>query len=430
MQEPFSPKQVEFIKNATKKWNIAHGSVRCGKTVGTLFAFMAGVDNCPDSDIYMVGHTSDTVYRNAVRLILESPQFEVFRPFCTWSPGKHQLKYKDKTIQLLGAKDEGAIKNFQGNTWSLGYCDEMTLYPESIIDMIDTRLSKSHSQGFASMNPSHPDHKIKKWIDKAEEGDENYYSLHFTLDDNPYVDESYKQRIRDSLSGLFYKRNYLGLWCLAEGAIFDFFDRKIHVIPRPPMAAEYWIAGIDYGSVNAFACVLVGVNTGRLTQTGYRMWVEKEYYWDPKVKGRQKVNAEFADDVQEFLEPYTIKNIYCDPSAESFQLDLRKRGLHVLDANNDVQEGIRIMTSEMKSGNLYVLSDCVNTIREIEGYVWDSKAAERGWDQPLKKNDHAVDALRYCLASHKVPRYNPYKQFLNPDEYMNNRFNAGRKSYF
>ena len=428
MPDLLSPKQLQFVIESTAKWNIAHGSVRSGKTVGTLFRFMHAVDQCPDSDIWMVGHSSDTIYQNAIRLLFESPEFGIYKPFCSWASGKRQLTYKDKTIGTLGAKDEGAIGSFQGKTFSLCYCDEMTLYPESIIDMIDTRLSKPHSMGFASMNPSHPDHKIKKWIDRAENGDKNYYSLHFTLDDNPYVDEGYKQRIRDSLSGLFYKRNYLGLWCLAEGAIFDFFDRKVHVLAKPPTAAEYWIASIDYGSVNPFCCLLVGVSTGKYTQTGKRMWVEKEYYYDPKSTGRQKVNSEFAQDVSEFLEPYAVKALYCDPSAAAFKLELQRKGIHVIDADNDVDNGIQTTTSEMKKGNLYILSECKNTIREIESYVWDSKQSDKGEDAPLKKNDHACDALRYAVQTHKVPSYKaPMKQ--DPDEYFKNRFQPTYRSY-
>jgi len=424
---PLSPKQLEFIINATSHWNLAHGSVRSGKTVGTLFAFMHAVESCPDSQIFMVGHSSDTIYHNAIRLLLESEQLSIFRPYCTWYSGKRQLKYKDKSIQTLGAKDEGAIGQFQGKTFSLCYCDEMTLYPESIIDMIDTRLSNPWSKGFASMNPAQPTHKIKEWIDKAESGDPNYYSLHFTLDDNPYVDDNYKQRIRNSLSGLFYKRNYLGLWCLAEGAIFDFFDKKIHVLPKPPVAAEYWIAGVDYGVSNAFACVLIGVNSGMHTQTGKRLWVEKEYYWDCKKTGRQKINSEFADDIKEFLEPYAVKNIYIDPSALSMKLELQRRGMHVVEADNDVYNGIQTMCSEMGKGNLYVLKDCPNLIREIEGYVWDSKKSAQGDDAPMKKADHCVDALRYSVATHKVVQYNPYTH--NPYEYQQNKFQLNNRTF-
>jgi PBSX family phage terminase large subunit len=422
-------KQLEFIVNSTKKWNLAHGSVRSGKTVCTLFRYMEAVDKCPDSQIFMVGHSSDTIYQNVIRLVLESPQLSIFAPFCTWFSGKRQLKFKDKTITTLGAKDEGAIGSFQGKTFSLVYCDEMTLYPTSIIDMIDTRLSNPHSMGFASMNPTHPGHKIKQWIDLAEAGDENYYSLHFTLDDNPYVDDTYRKRIQHSLSGLFYRRNYLGLWCLAEGAIFDFFDRNLHVVDTPPDSAEYWIAGIDYGTTNPFACVLIGVNTGRYSQTGRRMWVEKEYYWDSKKTGRQKLNHEYAEDIQEFLEPYGVRAIYCDPSAAAFKLELQRRGMHVVDANNDVTFGIQVMSNEMQKGNLLICSECKNTIREIEGYVWDPKESAKGFDKPLKAADHTTDALRYCLASHKISAYDPGLERQKQVEYLKNRFEP-RRSIF
>lgn len=420
MQLPLAQKQLEFIINSTAKWNLAHGSVRSGKTVGTVFRFLQAADQCPDNKIYIVGHTFDTAYRNVVRLIMESQELRIYRPFCTWSGKK--LYFKNKNISILGAKDEGAIKNFQGDTWSLGYCDEMTLYPESIIDMIDTRLSQDWSMGFAAMNPMHPTHKLKKWIDLASEGDKNYYALHYTLDDNPYLSEDYKERIRKSLSGVFYKRNYLGLWCLAEGAIFDFFERKVYVVRKPPRCAEYWIAGVDYGTVNNFACTLVGINTGSQTQDGVCRWAEKEYVWDSKKQGRQKTNSEYVDDVEKFLEPYAVKAIYVDPSAAAFKLELRKRGMHVVDADNDVVNGINFMTSEMKKGNLFVCEDCPNLIREIESYVWDSKASERGEDAPLKKDDHSIDSLRYAVYSHKISTYDYEAHNRRQQEYVKNRF--------
>lgn len=423
LPDPLAPKQVKFIAESTKHWNLAHGSVRSGKTVGTLWRFMQAAYECPDSQIFMVGHSSDTIYQNAIRLLLESPQFTVFRPFCTWQPGERVLRYRDKKIKTLGAKDEGAIGNFQGKTMSLVYCDEMTLYPESIIDMIDTRLSNPHSMGFASMNPSFPSHKLKQWIDKADEGDSNYYALHFTLDDNPYLDPSYKNRIKASLSGVFYKRNYLGLWVLAEGAIFDCFDKAIHVVKKPPRCADYWIVGIDFGTSNSFACLVIGVSTGNNTQQGKCLWVEKEYYWDSKKQGRQKTNSQYADDVQELLEPYAIKGIYMDPSAASMRLELQKRGMHVVQADNDVLNGIQTMVSEMGKGNLFICSECKNTIREIEQYVWDEKKSKQGEDEPVKKADHSCDALRYCIQTHKVSVYQPYKDQEANRKWQETKFN-------
>ncbi|HXB10963.1 MAG TPA: PBSX family phage terminase large subunit [Bacteroidia bacterium] len=426
MPNLLAPKQMDFILDSTKKINIAHGSVRSGKTVATLFRFMQAVESCPDSQIWMIGHSSSTIYHNAVRLLMEANTpnnpLSIFQPFLTWHPGKAELKFRNKTISTVGAKDEGAIGAIQGKTFSLAYCDEITLYPESIIDMIHTRLSNPHSKLFCSCNPSHPTHKIKQWIDKAIAGDPLYYELKFVLDDNPYVDEEYKRMVRESLSGLFYKRNYLGMWCLAEGAIFDFFDRKLHVVKKPPRCAEYWVAGIDYGVTNNFACVLIGVNTGHTTQQGVIRWVEKEYVWDSGKEGRQKTNAEYAKDIEEFLAPYSIRGVYIDPSAASFKVELRKKGIATIDADNDVLSGITHMTSEMAQGNLFVCQECTSLIEEIEQYVWDKKKADKGEDAPLKQNDHCLDALRYSIISHKPAKYQPYLH--NPNKYINDRFRS------
>lgn len=424
MDKTLAPKQIKYIKEANARWNLAYGAVRSGKTFGSLYRFMIDCVACPDSKIYIVGHTFDTAYRNVVRLLIEDDRFIMFRPFCAWSGKK--LYFRDKIITVLGAKDEGAIGNFQGDTHSLTYCDEITLYPESIIDMIDTRLSCEHSKAHATMNPQHPTHKIKGWIDRAIEGDKNYYQLHFTLDDNPYVPLDYKMRIRNSLSGIFFKRNYLGLWCLAEGAIFDFFDKKIHVCRKPPAAAEYFIASIDYGASNPFCCLLIGISTGRYSQTGKKLWVEKEYYWDPSITHRGKTNSEFCRDVVEFLEPYNVNQLYIDPSAAAFKIELRRAGLKPVDANNEVLDGILMMTSEMQKGNLIVIDCCTNLIKEIESYVWDRKSSLKGDDEPVKKSDHAIDALRYAIATHKVSIYDPYKDQQRADEWRKSRYDHYR----
>jgi PBSX family phage terminase large subunit len=220
----------------------------------------------------------------------------------------------------------------------------------------------------------------------------------------------------------------LGLWCLAEGAIFDFFDKKLHVVSKPPASAEYFVASIDYGTVNPFCCLLIGVSTGRYTQTAPIMWVQDEYYWDPspKGKGRQKTNTEFANDVEAFLEPYGVKQIYIDPSAAAFQLELQRRNMHAVHANNDVMNGIQIMSDLLNKGKLLIMANCKNTIREIEGYTWDPKEAARGYDEPLKKNDHSTDACRYLCATHKIKAYDPYVH--NPQQYQRDRF--GRPQNF
>lgn len=397
---PYAPRQIEFVQNSNAKFNIAHGSVRSGKTVCTLFRFMKAVHDCPGTNIWMIGHTLETIYDNAIKLLFESEQLGIFRPFCTWYPGKRELVFGNKVISCLGAKDERAMGPIQGKTFDLCYCDEMTLYPESLIQMIITRLSMPHSQLFASMNPVQPSNIIKEQlIDRAIAGDKKFYQLHFTVDDNPYLTDEFKETLKQTLTGLFYRRNYLGEWCLAEGAIFDFFDKKLHVKQRPPRSAEFFIAGVDYGSSNPFACVLLGYNSGRAAGEGAHLWIEKEYYWDPKKGGRQKTNGEFVRDLQSFFDGYCPRTIYVDPSASALKEEMRRVNLHTKDADNDVYNGIVTMCNLINEGSLSICAGCHNLIREMEGYVWDPALSKKGEDAPLKQNDHAVDAMRYAVRS-------------------------------
>jgi hypothetical protein len=119
-----------------------------------------------------------------------------------------------------------------------------------------------------------------------------------------------------------------------------------------------------------------------------RFWVEKELYWDPKKTFRQKTNSEYADDIARFIDGHNVRGIYLDPSAESFSVELKRRQIRCLDAENDVFAGITFVANLFANHQLKLLDCCPNLIRELEQYVWDSKKAARGIEEPVKKEDH------------------------------------------
>ena len=90
---------------------------------------------------------------------------------------------------------------------------------------------------------------------------------------------------------------------------------------------------------------------------------------------------------------YTI----IDPSAASFITLLRKKSRYrVKKAKNDVSDGIRDTAVALKQGIIKISPVCKRTIEEFGGYVWDDKKAE---DTPVKINDHAMDNIRYFVAT-------------------------------
>jgi PBSX family phage terminase large subunit len=387
--QPWSKKQAASYLYSDSRINFLEGSVRSGKTIASLFRWIkyATVEH-PDGNLLMVGKTMNTLYRNAIMPLKDI----VGANNCIYYGGRKVLYLCGREILLEGATDKIAEQKIRGLTLAGAYCDEATLYDESFWTMLLSRLSIPGAKLFATANPDSPYHYLKvKFLDRMDELDLRRFS--FVLSDNPSLDPAYVDQLKREYTGLFYKRLILGMWVMAQGAIYDAWSEANEVEPEE-IEKLLWhdeYVAIDYGTTNPCAFLLCGVKHGHEPEAV----VLEEYYWDSAKEGRQKTDQQYADDLAEFIGRRQVKGIIVDPSAASFILELRQRGFPVIPADNAVVDGIRLTASWIASGRLKVSKKCVNLIREIESYVWDEKAQLRGEDAPLKKNDHACDALRY-----------------------------------
>lgn len=345
----------------------------------------------PPGNLVIVGRTNDTIKRNIIDEILNFPNIRAY-----YYPGKRELHVEGRIIYCIGANDERSESKIRGPTFSGAYVDEATLIPESFFKMLLSRLSREGAYLIATTNPDSPFHWLKKdFIDRV--GDLDIKVFNFRMEDNPSLTLDYINNLKKEYRGLWYRRFINGEWCLAEGSVYDFFDESIHVIDRPPSYAKYYIVGVDYGTTNPTAFVLIGFND----EAPIKIWVEKEYYFDSKKEQYQKTDAEYASDFIDFVSDYPIKHVYMDPSAASFKLELRRRRqFSIIDAKNDVQNGIRTVAMRLVTGDLKVCCTCRNLIQEFQSYVWDTKKAEKGHDEPVKAFDHLLDALRYSVFTH------------------------------
>ncbi len=385
----FSAKQIKFYNESNSRLNIAVGAVRSGKSHITILRFMKELKEGPPGKYLVTGKSERTVLMNIIEPIQEFTGGNI-----RYNRGMGEFNLFDKKVYVVGANDERAEGKIRGATFAGALVDEITILPHSYFRMLLSRLSIDNSKLIGSTNPDSPLHWLKAdFLDKFADDPRELSHLHFDLDDNPVLSEHFKSSLKKEYQGLWYKRFILGDWVLAEGAVYDFFDTSVHVVDKPPTYAKQYILGIDYGTANPFAAVLIGYNGDHRPA----LWVEKEFYWNPKERGFQKTDAEFAIDVKNHFEGYPISHIILDPSAQSFEVELRRNKMPVRQANNEVLDGIRSVSTLLSQGNLVICRECKNLIKEIEGYVWDEKAVQRGEEKPLKQSDHAVDALRYVI---------------------------------
>ena len=117
----------------------------------------------------------------------------------------------------------------------------------------------------------------------------------------------------------------------------------------------------------------------------------------------QKTDAEYADDLLKFIGPHNNAKVIIDKSAASFKAEMLRRGIWNVDAEDDVSDGIRIVSMILNKRMVrFCRQTTPKTIQEMQTYAWDVKAVARGEEKPLKIHDHAPDAFRY-FAKREVP---------------------------
>nr|WP_326126347.1 PBSX family phage terminase large subunit [uncultured Oscillibacter sp.] len=285
---------------------------------------------------------------------------------------------------LFGGRDESSAALIQGSTLAGVLLDEAALMPRSFVEQAIARCSVPGSRLWFNCNPEGPQHWFyREWILKARERRALY--LHFTMEDNPALSRRIRERYRRAYSGVFYRRFVLGEWTAAQGLVYDFFDRERDAPAAPAGPFSRWRISVDYGTANPASFGLWGEMDG----VWYRV---KEFYYSSRRAGRQRTDAEYAEDLEALAGERDIQRVIVDPSAASFMEVLRRRGFRVVRADNDVSDGIRVTADLLKRRRIVICRECRDCLREMELYCWDERS---GRDAPRKENDHAMDETRY-----------------------------------
>lgn len=391
-----STKQIDAIVEARAFQNVFEGSVRSGKTIASLIRWLDFVANRPDGgELVMVGRTRDSLARNVFGPLTDPNVFGTLTRDIHYTAGAPTANVLGRTVHCLGANDAQAEPKIRGLTCAGAYVDEITTLPQSFYDQLNSRCSVDGSMIIGTTNPDNPNHWLrKKYLLRPRET--RLRTWHFVMDDNPGLSESYKAREKASHTGLFFKRNILGLWVMAEGAIYEAYDEAVHVVDELPEMRRYWL-GMDYGTVNPTSVLLLGLGADD------RLYVVAEWRHASRETQRQMTDAQYSAAIGEWLrdQGVTPEWSFIDPSAASFITQAWSDGTvpNIAKARNDVVDGIRSVSSALAAGILRIHRSCTGLLEELPGYVWDEKAADKGEDKPVKINDHSCDALRYVVHS-------------------------------
>ena len=375
-----SPKQREFVKYGTHRWNFKGGATRSGKTYldfRWIIPIRIRERIGKDGLAVILGVTKSTIERN----VLE-PMRNLYGDMLvgTISSDNTAWIFGEKCY-CLGAEKVSQVSKIRGASIKYCYGDEVADWSEEVFALLKSRLDKEYSCFDGTFNPQYPDHWLKKFLDS----NADIFSQTYTIDDNPFLPESFKEHLKKEYEGtVYYDRYILGLWVRAEGLVYPMFGDDC-ITQEIPDTGDYYIS-IDYGTLNPFSAGLWCVGKRSAVRIA-------EIYYSGRETRAQKTDEEYCDMVERLAGEKTIRAVVVDPSAASFIEALRRRGrFKVRHADNDVMNGIRTVSDFLRNGKIKIHESCENTIREFGLYRWDEKSEV---DRVVKENDHAMDEVRY-----------------------------------
>lgn len=427
-----SDKQNEYIRNAKARFNFKVGAVRSGKSfVDTAYIVPMRIrERAKKPGLNLIlGVSRESIERNVLEPMREIYTDRLVGPIKT---GSNIAMICGEPTYCLGAEKISNVAKIQGMSVKYCYGDEVAKWHRAVFEMLKSRLDKEYSCMDGACNPEGPQHWFKKdFLDK--EGLDLYVQK-YRIFDNPFLPASFIENLMKEYAGTVYFDRYIeGEWKQAEGLIFPHYEDAIgdcpFVLPNKILKLSDFQLSIDYGTMNAFACLL-------WVKTGNVWWAWRGYYYSGRETGIQLTDSEYADAVTDLIMPVLIAysnsageravtekmKTIIDPSAASFIAELNKRKFFkILKAKNNVGDGIRHTNTAIRHGLIKVDRSLKEWADEAGGYIWDEKAEE---DTPVKVNDHYMDSTRYFVETNDLTRN--IDKILNQENY--NRIMGGQRT--
>lgn len=332
---------------------------------------------------------------------------------------------------LIGFKscDQGREK-FQGSSLDFVWFDEEP--PKEIYEECRMRVMDRRGDLFGTMTPLKGITFLYDEIYLNKNNNPEVWYEFMEWADNPFLSKKEIALLESSLDETALQSRRFGRFAAGEGLVYPEFDESIHVIePFAVPAAWQDNISIDPGLHNPLSAHWYAVDFDDNVYVIYEYYqagkdvdyhadrikeICKKLGWHTDGKGRICALIDSAAGQRTLASVKSVSELF-------YERDI----LVNPNVDKDLFSGIQRVKSYLnqKNGlpNIYIFKGCVNLIRELKGYFWGEG------DVPKKRDDHALDEMRYYLMSR--PRGNAEKPPLNEIQRDKQRRirSLGRKKY-
>jgi phage terminase large subunit len=368
---PFTITAKRTLKAIRDGWPIIvnEGGARSGKSFGIIQCLIY-LATQKRTRISIVSHSLPHIKRGAYRdfrLIMEQWQlwddnlFSYTEFVYTFKNGSY--------IELFGLEDEGKAR---GPGRDILFINEANLISKLVFDQLAMRTT---GQILLDLNPADFD----CWCYAVADDDRNK-CIHSTYKDNIQnltpSQVSYIEAYKDAGDPYMWEVFGLGLRGKSTAAVYTNWK----MCRQLPMRGEIWY-GQDFGYKVASALIQVEL-------------FENAIYANELIYTTGLTTNDLIETYKAIGMSKTGE-IYCDAAEPKTIEELFRAGYNAKPADKDVWAGIQ----KIKSMPLYITENSINLLSELKNYKWktDKDGVIKPTEEPVKLNDHALDALRYAV---------------------------------
>lgn len=365
-----------FTDNLNKEVLVSYGGAGSGKSYSTAQHVILRALEENNKRILITRKTLPALRVSCLQLMKDLlSEYEI-----PYELNKSELEMKIGSNQILFKSLDNPEK-IKSSEFNYIWAEEATELTHQDYLQLRLRLRRKNelkNQLIMTLNPIDQFHWIRTKVLDTPNEDMASFQSNYKM--NPFLSKEYIEQLEGlaEIDENYYRIYALGEWGVLQNLIYSNWD----VVNKMPEDYDEVIYGLDFGYVNPTVLLEIRIKENEI-------WVKEIIYQS------HLTNAELIDLLKEKIDRNV--SIYADSAEPQRIEEIYQAGFNVYPSEKNVQFGI----NRVKQYKLHILEDSVNLIKEIRSYKWKEDKEGRILEEPVKFNDHAMDAMRYAIASKK-----------------------------
>ena len=363
-----------FTDNLNKEVLVSYGGAGSGKSYSTAQHVILRALEENNKRILITRKTLPALRVSCLQLMKDLlSEYEI-----PYELNKSELEMKIGSNQILFKSLDNPEK-IKSSEFNYIWAEEATELTHQDYLQLRLRLRRKNelkNRLIMTLNPIDQFHWIRTKVLDTPNEDMASFQSNYKM--NPFLSKEYIEQLEGlaEIDENYYRIYALGEWGVLQNLIYSNWD----VVNKMPEDYDEVIYGLDFGYVNPTVLLEIRIKENEI-------WAKEIIYQS------HLTNAELIDLLKEKIDRNV--SIYADSAEPQRIEEIYQAGFNVYPSEKNVQFGI----NRVKQYKLHILEDSVNLIKEIRSYKWKEDKEGRILEEPVKFNDHAMDAMRYALAS-------------------------------